>query len=162
MAASWLILAAVMSARDQLARYLTPGLELPEIEHFRFHDAPPQLVREVLSGLDPLWISYRPNGQPPAAWLLATAERLDGLVAGSSSHPNGLRVDAICVPGDRAADLAGAVERDWPERAIDERALDLALAEAWPSWDAERPVWEGSGRDLLAGRSEPVVGLWWD
>lgn len=151
-----------MSARDRLERYLTPGRELPDIEHFRFHDAPPQLVRDVLSDLDPLWTTYRPNGQPPAAWLVSTAERLDGLLAGSSSSPDGLRVDAICVPGDRAADLASAVERDWPEPAMGEQVLDLALAEAWPSWDAERSVWEGSGRDLLAGRPEPVVGLWWD
>lgn len=38
----------------------------------------------------------------------------------------------------------------------------LALAEAWESWDAEEAVWQGGGRQLLHGRPEPVVGLWWD
>lgn len=73
-------------------------------------------------------------------------------------------MDAVCVAAERAAELARAVDADWPEPDLGELALDLALVEGWETWDAARPVWTGGGRELL-DRVPPavrVVGLWWD
>lgn len=151
--------------RGLLSQWTTPGLEHPG--GFRFHDAPPDTVRRALDRVDQSLRVGRPNGQPPADWLVDTAERLGGLVAGQvgddDGFPERLRVDAVCVPGDRGAELAGAVDREWPDDVLGEVALDLALAEGWERWDAEQPVWTGGGRDLLDGAPRAaVVGLWWD
>jgi hypothetical protein len=94
--------------------------------------------------------STRPS--PPAGptasrrpgWLVDIAERLGGLLAGQVADdedlPERLWVDALCVPAERAAQLAQAVEQDWPDPDLGEAALDLALAEGWERWDAEQPV----------------------
>lgn len=156
----------VRQLRVLLGRWKTPGLDQPA--GFRFHDAPPEAVRRALAVVDPFITVGRPNGQPPAGWLVDVAERLDGLLAGQVGDdedlPERLRVDAVGVPAERAAELARAVDADWPEADLGEVALDLALAEGWASWDAERPVWTGGGRELLAGAPPGVlvVGLWWD
>ena len=151
--------------RILLHPWLTPGLDHPPA--FRFHDAPPEQVRRALAAVDPEWGTTRFNGQPPASWLVSTAERLDGRLAGQVGDdvglPTRLRVDAICVPGERAQELAQAVHDDWPEPVLDSVALDLALAEGWEAWDAEQPVWTLAGRQLLeAPPAAAVVGLWWD
>lgn len=153
---------ASLALRERFIGHLTREVDRPEYGFWRFHDAPPALVRDVLAGCDPLFSDYQPNGQPPPRWLVQIADRLGGLLAGSPSMPGGIRVDAICVPGPRGPELAQAVRDDWPEVLLDALPLDLALAEAWTSWDAERSIWEGPGRALLEPRSEPVVGLWWD
>lgn len=152
--------------RELLSPWRTPGLDHPA--GFRFHDAPPDVVRRALATVDPFLAASRPNGQPPADWLVAIAERLGGLLAGQVGDdedlPERLRVDAVCVPAERAAELARAVDADWPDPDLGEVALDLALAEGWERWDAEQPVWTGGGRELL-GKVPPavrVVGLWWD
>ncbi len=151
--------------RTLLADWLTPGLD--HESGFRFHDAPPAVVRDALSRVDPSWRDSRPNGQPPGGWLVDLAERLGGLLAGQVGDndwlPERLRVDAVCVPGERSAELARAVDEQWPQPFMEALALDLALAEAWDHWDAETPVWSGPGRDLLTGEPRAaVVGLWWD
>lgn len=118
--------------------------------------------------VDPVLSTSRPNGQPPAGWLVDLAERLDGLLAGQVADdeelPQQLRVDALCVPSEQAEALALAVDADWPDADLGEPALDLALAEGWGSWDAETPVWTANGRDVLTGvpPDAHVVGLWWD
>jgi hypothetical protein len=94
------------------------------------------------------------------------AERLGGLLAGQVGDDEGLperlRIDALCVPGERGADLA-RVDHDWPDVVLGDVALDLSLAEAWERWDAVEPVWTGNGRDLFDGLPRAaVVGLWWD
>jgi hypothetical protein len=133
---------------------------------FRFHDAPPATVREAFAVVGADVARSRPNGQPPAAWLVDLAERLGGLLAGqlgTEPLPERLRVDAVCVPADRASELVRAIDRDWPEPVLGAPALDLALAEAWERWDADEPVWVGSGRELLEKPPQAaVVGLWWD
>jgi hypothetical protein len=159
----------VTPGRGQLRQLLDPW-KTPSLEHpggFRFHDAPPDVVRRALAAVDPVFRSSRPNGQPPADWLVDVAERLGGLLAGQVGDDEGLperlRIDALCVPGERGADLARAVDRDWPDVVHGDVALDLSLAEAWERWDAVEPVWTGSGRELLDGLPRAaVVGLWWD
>ncbi len=98
---------------------------------------------------------------------MSTAERLGGLLSGQVGddveRPPRLRVDAICVPGELADELAQAVHIDWPQTVLDSVALDLAEAEGWDTWDAEQPIWTGNGRQLLeASPNAAVVGLWWD
>jgi hypothetical protein len=106
---------------------------------FRFHDAPPDVVRRALAGL------------------------LAGQVGDDEGLPERLRIDAVSVPGGHGADLARAVDHDWPDVVLGDVALGLSLAEAWERWDAEEPVWTGSGRELLDGPPRAaVVGLWWD
>ncbi len=151
--------------RTLLRPWLTPRLDHPG--GFRFHDAPPEVVRRALGAVDLEWSTARFNGQPPANWLVSTAERLGGLLSGQVGDdvelPTRLRVDAICVPGERARELADAVHADWPQTVLDSVALDLALAEGWHAWDAEQPIWTGSGRQLLETSPDAaVVGLWWD
>lgn len=152
--------------RKLLDPWKTPGLEHPT--GFRFHDAPPDAVRRALAAVDPFMTVGRPNDQPPAGWLVDMAERLGGLLAGQVGDdedlPQQLRVDALCVSAEHAAELARAVEADWADCDLGEVALDLALAEGWERWDAEKPVWTGGGRELMAGLPPAVrvVGLWWD
>lgn len=159
-----------MTVADQnpdhlLRRWMTPQLDLPG--GFRFHDAPPDVVRLASGAIDGAWSTVRFNGQPPAEWLVNTAERLGGLLSGLVGNdeelPTRLRVDAICVAGERAGELAQAVHDDWPQPVFDSVALDLALAEGWDSWAAEQPIWTGNGRELLdAHPGAAVIGLWWD
>ncbi len=144
---------------------MTPRLDYPG--GFRFHDAPPAVVQRALEQVELEWSTARFNGQPPATWLVKVAERLGGRLAGQVGDDEGLptrlRVDAICVPGGCAGELAQAVHVDWPQTVLDSSALDLALAEAWEGWDAEQPVWTGIGRQLLeAPQDAAVIGLWWD
>lgn len=151
--------------RALLRPWITPRLTHPG--GFRFHDAGPEVVRRALASVDPSCGASRPNGQPPGNWLVEVAERLDGTLAGQvgddADLPERLRVDAVCVAGDRAADLARAIARDWPQDDVGGTALDLAVAEGWPRWDANEPAWNRSGHDvLLDGRRAAVVGLWWD
>lgn len=152
--------------RDLLGPWKTPRLDYPG--GFRFHDAPPEVVRRALAMVDPFHTTSRPNGQPPAGWLVDTAERLGGLLAGQvaddEGRPEQLRIDALCVAAQQAEALARAVDEDWPEPAFGELALDLALAEGWQAWDAETPIWTANGREALSGvpSGVVVVGLWWD
>ncbi len=158
------------TAADQDLRLLLRPWLTPQLDHpggFRFHDAPPEVVRHALRAVDGAWSTARFNGQPPADWLVNTAERLGGLLSGlvgdDAELPTRLRVDALCVPGERAGELAHAVHADWPQTVLDSVALDLALAEGWDSWAAEQPIWTRNGRQLLeAPPSVAVVGLWWD
>lgn len=148
-----------------LAPYRTPGLALGGT--VRFHDAPPSVARDVLARMDGPFSMMRPNGQPPAAWLVDAAQRWGGTVAGMLATGDGfgdrLRIDAVCVPGLHGHALARAVAADWPDRDHGASALELALAEEWQAWDAATPTWSGPATDLLRGREPaPVVGLWWD
>lgn len=131
---------------------------------WRFFDVPAGVIRQAL-GLVDAWMSrYRPNAQPPAQWLVEQAVEFDGLLAGLVVPMQvRLRVDGIQVPRDRAADLARRVHECWPAADGWPPALELALAEAWPSWGATDSTWEGEGSELL--RAVPdgdVIGLWWD
>lgn len=160
-----------MPASERQLRNLLDPWRTPGLEHsagFRFHDAPPDAVRRALAVVDPFLTGARPNGQPPAGWLVDVAERLGGLLAGQVSDDEGLpeqlRIDAVCVPAEQAVVLARAVEQDWPDTVLGEVALDLALAEGWERWDADQALWTGGGRELLEGTPPAcrVVGLWWD
>ncbi|MBK5306888.1 MAG: hypothetical protein JJD92_09400 [Frankiaceae bacterium] len=151
--------------RTLFGPYVTPGLEVPNF--FRFHDAPPAVVRAALAVVDPFFRTSRPNGQPPAEWLVEMASRFGGTLSGSvgtdDELPVRLRVDAVCVPGEHGSDLARSVARDWPEPEFGEEVLALALAEGWRTWDAQEASWTGNGRDLIdASAPAPVIGLWWD
>jgi hypothetical protein len=60
-------------------------------------------------------VQHQPRqGQPPAAWLVELAERLGGTLGGDyRADPwRAVRVDIVCVPGERARDLVDAVRRD--------------------------------------------------
>lgn len=151
--------------RTLFGPYVTPGVDVPN--YFRFHDAPPAVVREALTAVDPSWRTGRPNGQPPAEWLVDMASRfggtLSGYVATDEGQPDRLRVDAVCVPGEHGSDLARSVARDWSEPEFGEEVLALALAEGWHTWDAQEASWAGNGRDLIdASPPAAIVGLWWD
>lgn len=88
---------------------------------------------------------------------------LSGFVGLDDGLPERLRVDAVCVPGERGSDLAASVARDWPEPEFGEEVLALAVAEGWSAWDARDSMWTGNGRDLMESPAPaPVVGLWWD
>lgn len=148
-----------------LGPYVTPGIEVPNF--FRFHDAPPSIVRDALTLVDSSWRTSRPNGQPPAEWLVKMASRFGGTLSGNVATgddlPDRLRVDAVCVPGEHGSELARSVARDWPEPEFGEDVLALALAEGWRTWDAQEASWVGNGRDLIdACAPAPVIGLWWD
>lgn len=151
--------------RQLLSRHITPGADGPGF--FRFHDAPPSVVHDALALAHPHCRTDRPNGQPPAEWLIEMAARFGGALSGLIATDDGvrhrMRVDAICVPGDHGTEVARCVARDWPEPEFGETVLALALAEGWTSWDATEPVWTGSGPDLMwAETPPPVIGLWWD
>lgn len=131
----------------------------------RFVDTPPAVAREALALVDAAVSELRANGQPPASWLVAQAERRQGLLSGSfSTTPiTTLRIDALCVPKEQASALATALVDDWAADGDWPAAIDLALAEGWESWDARASAWEGEGRALLGGLPDlPVFGLWWD
>lgn len=153
---------------ERLVRLLAPHAftDLPTVEGTgRFIDTPPAVVREALTLVDERWADIRPNGQPPARWLVELAERREGLLGGTwSTQPwSGLRVDAIQVPRTVAADLARAVVDAWAPYDDWPAAIDLADAEGWPSWDAVRSEWQGPGRALMGELPElEVFGLWWD
>jgi hypothetical protein len=143
------------------------GLGLDDVDHrlgWRFCDTPPGTVRRALALVDGWYGTSRPNGQPPALWLVEEAEHLGGLLGGHVTPARGsIRVDAICVPAEETHVLAAAVEQAWPPGADGTGALDLADAEAWDRWDANQAIWSGNGRELLTSRPPGVVvGLWWD
>jgi hypothetical protein len=151
--------------RELLDSYVTAGLEMPD--YFRFHDAPPSVARSALDAVDTSCGNARPNGQPPAVWLVEIAARLGGTLSGQAATPPNLpqrlRIDAVCVAGDRGGDLARAIDRDWAAAVDGETPLALALAEGWTRWEADEPMWTGGGRELLDGPPRAgVVGLWWD
>lgn len=152
-------------APDEVDALLLPYQGLQMLDAYRFVDTPPSVVRQVLGTFDEWWTTSRANGQPPAGWLVDEAERLGGLLGGHySPDPRSVRVDAICVPGERAPELVGAVARDWPDddTGMGASAVELALAEEWPAWDAERSTWEGRASELLERPAAAVAGLWWD
>lgn len=100
-------------------------------------------------------------------WLIRSsrpAGRTVRQVADDEGLPERLGIDALCVAAQQAEALARAVDEDWPEPALGEPALDLALAEGWQAWDAETPIWTANGREALSGvpSGVVVVGLWWD
>lgn len=142
-------------------------LELDHTDHhlgWRFCDTPPRTVRRALALVDAWYGTSRPNGQPPAFWLIEQAEHLSGLLGGQVAPARGsIRVDAICVPAEKTEALAAGVDQAWPTGAAGTGALDLAEAEAWNGWDATEATWSGNGRDLLTSHPPGVVvGLWWD
>jgi hypothetical protein len=158
-------MATGQTLRALLAPFLTPDSDVASC--FRFHDAPPAVIDQALDLLSPNCRLGRPNGQPPAGWLIDVAEKLGGTLAGLAAVGDELgdriRVDAVCVPGEHGADLARAVARDWPEPEFGEQVLDLALAEGWTSWQSAEPCWTGSGSELISPEPRAaVVGLWWD
>jgi hypothetical protein len=131
---------------------------------WRFTDVPPDVVDRALDLVEGWMSTYRPNAQPPARWLVARARERDGLLAGLVvPGQERLRVDGIQVPRAAARGLAAEVAERWPADGLWPSALELALAEAWPSWDAEHSTWEGPGIRLLDDVPDgEVIGLWWD
>jgi hypothetical protein len=153
-----------------LAELLLPYLDrtvdaVPDhVVGWRFVDAPPALVSEALAMVGEEFGARRPNDQPPANWLVAQAEQLEGRLGGSvHPAPGWIRVDAICVPVADARGLAVAVDQSFPGSAAATPALSLALAEAWETWESTTALWEAHGRDLLVATPPgTVIGLWWD
>jgi hypothetical protein len=93
-------------------------------DSWRFVDAPPAVVAEVLAALPESVGTGRPNGQPPALWLLQVAREVDGRLCGAVLASRGpLRVDAICVPGVAAVRVVELLALAWPGQA--EVAVDL-------------------------------------
>jgi hypothetical protein len=131
---------------------------------WRFTDVPPDVVERALDLVDDWMATYRPNAQPPARWLVARARDHHGLLAGRVvPGRERLRVDGIQVPRSAAGHLARQVAEHWPADGDWPSALDLAVAETWPWWNAERSTWEGPGTALLDDLPPgEVVGLWWD
>lgn len=131
---------------------------------WRFVDVPPAVVARALDLVEDWMSRYRPNAQPPAGWLVEQAHELDGILGGLVVPAEvRLRVDGIQVPRARAAELARRVHDAWPAADGWPAALELALAEAWPSVDAQHNIWEGEGTELLRGLPDgEVIGLWWD
>ena len=66
----------------------------------------------------------------------SAARRYQGLLGGLCGDYS-VRVDALCVPAERAAEMAADVAQQWPARGEWLAALDLALAEGWTAWDAQ-------------------------
>jgi hypothetical protein len=132
------------------------------VRQWRFVDASPADLRRALTLLP--WVgAARPNGQPPATWLVEAAARFSGLLSGMVAPPLAtMRVDAVCVPVAYARSFAAELDRTWWDEE-DRSALDLAVAEAWTGWTATTACWQGTGRDVLRG---PVPGallsLWFD
>ncbi|MGF1645387.1 MAG: hypothetical protein ACFCVF_00455 [Kineosporiaceae bacterium] len=131
---------------------------------WRFTDVPPGVMTQALDLVDEWMSTYRPNAQPPARWLVARADEHRGLLAGLVvPGRERLRVDGVQVPRAAARRLAVQVAECWPAADGWPPALELALAEVWPSWDAERSTWEEMGTKLLDELPPgEVVGLWWD
>lgn len=75
-------------AGDHLARLMLPyrrrepeDADGPDHEAgWWFTDAPPDVTREALAVVDSAG-AERPNDQPPGQWLVAQAERRDGMIA---------------------------------------------------------------------------------
>jgi hypothetical protein len=137
-----------------------------------FTDAPPEITREVLTLVFDKLPGERPNDQPPEEWLMAQAERHDGVLAGFVA-PAGppaprMRVDAIIVPCSQAEDLAGEIARLWPIDGYG-TSLDLAVMEGFASMDAGRPLWAATGSEFRPWRASTDDWLgaafcrfWWD
>ena len=152
---------------DDAARtLLMPYRSREAFDVLRFDDAPPAVARQVLSHFEPGWADLRPNGQPPYGWLVDLAGELGGTVGGDyrPAPMRQLRLDLVCVPGERGPELVEAVRRDWPEErpSMGGPALDLALGHEWASWDATEPNWEGPALELATRPPAVVCGLWWD
>jgi hypothetical protein len=136
-----------------------------------FTDAPPAVTREALTLVGAAGCD-RPNDQPPEEWLVAQAERRDGVLAGFVA-PGGpvsrrMRVDAITVPCSQAEDLADQIARQWPADGYG-TALDLAVVEGFATMDSPRPVWAATGyefRPWRAGTDDwlgaAFCSFWWD
>lgn len=117
-------------------------------DFWRFVDAPPAVVTEVLAALPESVATGRPNGQPPALWLLGVSWDTDGRLYGSvHASRNALRVDGVCVPGTAAVRVVHLLEQAWPGQA------EVAVVEGWAGWDAKSPLWTGMALDLLEPQS---------
>src|SRR3954470_15585700 len=142
-----------------LAPYADPDPDLASVG--RLVDVPPAVAAAALEYLPTDARDARPNGtQPAMTWLAAQAAELDGRLVGSLVPGRGfVRFDGIQLGHERGCVLARRIDAEGPG------ALEAAVAEAWSSWEAERPVWTGVGTDLLDGElpaGAAVVGLWWD
>lgn len=166
-------------AGDHLARLMLPyrrreleDADGPDHEAgWWFTDAPPDVTREALAVVDSAG-AERPNDQPPEQWLVAQAERRDGMLAGfvapaGPASPR-MRVDAITVPSSQAEDLADQIARLWPVDGYG-TAFDLAVVEGFASRDAERPVWAATGYEFHPWRAitqdwlgAAFCSFWWD
>lgn len=127
-------------------------------------DVPPPVAATALQLLTGDQVAGRCNGaQPPMSWLQQRAAELGGRLVGSVWRGY-VRFDGVQVPA-AARPLAERVAADWPATPTEPAALPAAVAEAWPTWDAEEPCWTGTGPDLLTAvlpARAAVVGLWWD
>lgn len=144
-----------------LAAYADP--ELPP----RLVDVPAAVAAAALGALPADLAGARLNlTQPPMTWLVDQAGQLGARLVGSRTPGRGLVVfDGIQVEAARARTLAELIAVAWPAADDIPGALEAAVAEAWPSWTAQWPMWTGAGGELLTGPmpiGAAVVGLWWD
>lgn len=167
-------------AGDRLAKILLPHCRR-EIEDsdgpdhetgWWFTDAPPDVTRKALSLVVDWTPGMRANDQPPEEWLVAEAERRDGMLAGFVA-PRGpasprMRVDAIIVPCSQAEDLATDIARLWPVEGYG-NALSLAVVEGFARMDADRHLWGVPGSEFLPWRASTrdwlgatLCSFWWD
>lgn len=133
----------------------------PVGESVRLVDLPPDVAEAALRLVDDdpaadLRTPF-PYDQPSPRRLIAIARALDGRLVGACVIGRGyLHLDGVQVPAHAAASLLDALN-DVPG------ARAAAVAEAWTSWDADRPAWTGPARNLLDHLpSGGVAGCWWD
>ena len=167
-------------AGDRLAQILLPycrreleDADGPDHETgWWFAGAPPEVAQEALSLTVDWTPGMRANDQPPEEWLVAEAERRNGVLAGFAA-PKGpasprMRVDAIIVPSSQAEELATEIARLWPVEGYG-NALDLAVVEGLARMDADRHVWASPGSEFLSWRASThdwlgamFCSFWWD
>jgi hypothetical protein len=154
------------AAADALAALLAPYADPHLAQAGRLVDVPVDVAAQALDLLADDVVTSRPNlVQPPMRELVSLAADLGGRLVGAVVpgrafvHFDGVQVDAALAPA-----LAERIAAAWPAEGAVEDALSAAVAEAWTSWDADWPVWTGSGADLLRGAplGAAVVGLVWD
>jgi hypothetical protein len=152
---------------DILSALLAPYADADPGQRGRLVDVPPTVAAEALQLLLVEQVDSRCNGtQPPMRWLVKQAAALRGRLVGSvAAGRRYARFDGIQVPTPAARLLAERIAADWPGTDIAPAALPAAVAEAWTSWDANEPIWTGTGPNLLTSglpSKVVVVGLWWD
>lgn len=165
-----------------LSELLSPyRSHVPEPQHVRaradddrdgwyFRDAPAVVAAGALELVEPALATSRPNGQPPAEWLVDRALQMSGTVIGFAAPERDggdLRIDGIKVAWSYRQDLVRQVADTWPDEHDEDGlwpgALDLSVGEVYPAWHTLQLTWKGPGADLAGDVPEgPVVGLWWD
>jgi hypothetical protein len=155
------------AAADALAVLLTPYTDPHLAETGRVVDVPVDVAARALALLADDVVTSRPNlVQPPMRELVSLAADLGGRLVGAVVPGRAfVRLDGVQVDAAIARTLAERIAAAWPADGGVGDALSAATAEAWTSWDADWPVWTGSGADLLRGAAPSeaaVVGLVWD